>query len=120
MNLSHFKLERINLNMHSKMLIIAIFDALVAQFYFDSLPFEFKFSISVAILPIYYYFDRTLNPIKTGFYVMSVGLIFRTLTQANLYGSFAGAFWSDFPFAIRSKREKLFLVPSLSSMSVYV
>jgi two-component system sensor histidine kinase YcbA len=80
------------------MLIIAIFDALIAQFYFDSLPFEFKFSISVAILPIYYYFDRTLNPIKTGMYVMTVGLLFRTVTQANLYGSFSGAFWGDFPF----------------------
>jgi len=98
MELSRFKLENINMNNHTKMLIIAIFDALIAQFYFDSLPFEFKFSISVAILPIYYYFDRTLNPIKTGIYVMVVGLAFRTLTQANVYGSFEAAFWSDFPF----------------------
>lgn len=92
------RLEKMNLNMHSKMLIIAIFDALIAQFYFDSLPFEFKFSISVAILPIYYYFDRSLNPFKTGLYVMTIGLAFRTLTQANVYGSFSAAFWSDFPF----------------------
>lgn len=92
------RLEKMNLNMHSKMLIIAIFDALIAQFYFDSLPFEFKFSISVAILPIYYYFDRSLNPFKTGLYVMTVGLAFRTLTQANVYGSLSAAFWSDFPF----------------------
>jgi len=92
------RLERINLNMHSKMLIIAIVDALIAQFYFDSLPFEFKFSISVAVLPIYYYFDRSLNPVKTGIYVMTVGLLFRTLTQYNIYGSFEAAFWSDFPF----------------------
>lgn len=93
-----FRFERVNINMHTKMLIIAIFDALIAQFYFDSLPFEFKFSISVAILPIYYFFDRSLNPIKTGLYVMTVGLLFRTLTQANIYGSFSAAFWSDFPF----------------------
>lgn len=92
------RLENLNMNMHSKMLIIAIFDALIAQFYFDSLPFDFKFSISVAILPIYYYFDRTLNPFKTGLYVMTVGLAFRTLTQVNVYGSLSAAFWSDFPF----------------------
>lgn len=93
-----FRLDKINFQQHTKMLIIAIFDALIAQFYFDSLPFEFKFSISVAILPIYYYFDRSLNPIKTSFYVMTVGLIFRSVTQANLLGGLTAAFWSDFPF----------------------
>lgn len=98
MNLSLFNLEKNTLNTHTKMLIIALVDALIAQFYFDSLPFEFKFSISVAVLPIYYYFDRTLNPFKTALYVTLVGLAFRTLTQVNIYGSFADAFWSDFPF----------------------
>ena len=92
------KIDKFNMSIHMKMLVIAVFDALVAQFYFDSLGFEFKVSISVAILPIYYYFDRTLNPVKTSLYVTSIGLLFRTVTQANLYGSFSAAFWSDFPF----------------------
>lgn len=92
------KIERFDLKQHTKMLIIAIFDALIAQFYFDAVPFEFKFSISVAILPIYYYFDRSLNPIKTGFYVTTVGLAFRTLTMANRLGGFEAAFRSDFAF----------------------
>jgi len=79
------------------MFIIAFFDALIAQFYYDNVPFEFKFSISVAILPVYYYFDRSLNPIKTGLYVTTVGLAFRTLTQANALGLYQ-AFWQDFNF----------------------
>jgi len=82
---------------HTKMFIIAFFDALIAQFYYDNVPFEFKFSISVAILPVYYYFDRSLNPIKTGLYVTTVGLAFRTLTQANALGLYQ-AFWQDFNF----------------------
>lgn len=98
MQLNVQKLERFNMSVHMKMLFIAIFDALIAQFYFDSLPFEFKISISVAILPVYYYFDRSLNPIKTSVYVTIIGLVFRTLTQSSLYGGFFVAFWADFPF----------------------
>lgn len=90
--------DRVDFNRHTKMLVIAIFDALISQFYFDSLPFDFKFSISVAILPIYYYFDRKLNPIITSLYVLVVGLLFRTLTMANVAGGFQEAFWLDFPF----------------------
>lgn len=92
------RIDKFNMSIHMKMLVIAVFDALVAQFYFDSLGFEFKVSISVAILPVYYYFDRTLNPVKTSIYVTIIGLLFRTVTQGNLYGSFSAAFWSDFPF----------------------
>lgn len=93
-----FYIKSYEVKQHTKMFIIAIFDALIAQFYFDAVPFEFKFSISVALLPIYYYFDRSLNPIKTSLYVTSIGIIFRTLTQANVMGGMAIAFWSDFNF----------------------
>lgn len=92
------RFAKIDFKQHGKMLIIAVFDALIAQFYFDAVPFEFKFSISVAILPIYYYFDRTLNPVKTSFYVTIVGLIFRTFTLSNRLGGFEAAFKSDFAF----------------------
>lgn len=93
-------LKSYKVKQHTKMFIIAFFDALIAQFYFDTLPFEFKFSISVAILPIYYYFDRSLNPITTSIYVTIVGLVFRTLTQANALGSFENAFYSDVYFVL--------------------
>ncbi len=92
------KIEKFYDSVYFKMLLIGIFDAIIAQFYFDSLPFDFKFSISVAILPIYYYFDRKLNPIKTSIFVAIIGLLFRSVTQINIYGSLSVAFWSDFPF----------------------
>lgn len=93
-----FDSKSYEIKQHTKMFVIAFFDALIAQFYFDALPFEFKFSISVAILPIYYYFDRSLNPIKTALYVTTVGIAFRTFTQANALGSLSEAFWVDFNF----------------------
>lgn len=93
-----FYIKSYEVKQHTKMFVIAIFDALIAQFYFDAVPFEFKFSISVALLPIYYYFDRSLNPIKTSLYVTSIGIVFRTLTQARVMGGMAIAFWSDFNF----------------------
>lgn len=96
--MNRFKWDRMSLSTSRKMLIIAIFDALIAQFYFDSLPFDFKFSISVAILPVYYYFDRSLNPVKTGLHVMVVGLLFRSVTMAARYGGLVNAFMADFPF----------------------
>ena len=95
---SLYQIEKFDKSLHLKMFVIAIFDAIISQFYFDALPFEFKFSISVAVLPVYYYFDRTLNPFKTALYVGIIGLGFRTFTQANLFGSFSAAFLGDFPF----------------------
>lgn len=81
-----------------KMLVIALVDAIVAGFNLKIFPFDFTINLAVAILPIYYYLDRRLNPIVTSFFITSIGLVFRTFTGFYYYGTFSLAFWSDFNF----------------------
>ncbi len=81
-----------------KMFVIASVDAVLAGFYLRIFPLDYTINLAVAILPIYYYFDHQINPIKTAMWIASVGLIFRTLTGVYFYGSFQLAFWTDFPF----------------------
>ncbi len=90
--------QSLNRNLIIKMVIIGLLDALLASFKLSAFPWGFTINLSVAILPIYYYFERNLNPIVTSWFVASIGLIYRTLTGYYFYGSFASAFWSDFNF----------------------
>ncbi len=97
-NIKDNMLSDIVVSDRTKMFFIAIFDAIISQFYYIYPELGFKFSISVAILPIYYYFDKKLNPFKTGIYIMIIGLIFRTVSGIGSVGVLEG-FLTDFPFA---------------------
>jgi two-component system sensor histidine kinase YcbA len=54
--------------------------------------------LAVVILPIYYYLDRKLVPIKTAIFISTFGLLFRTVTGYYYYGSLQSAFMADFNF----------------------
>ncbi|GAU77232.1 HAMP domain-containing sensor histidine kinase [Fusibacter sp. 3D3] len=81
-----------------KMIVIAMVDAIVSGFSMNILPSHYTINLGVAILPIYYYFDRRLNPIVASLFIASIGLLFRTFTGYYYYGSFEAAFWADFNF----------------------
>lgn len=81
-----------------KMTMIALVDAILANFYLRIFPLDFTINLAVAILPIYYYLERKLNPITTAVFVSLIGLAFRTVTGFYYYGSFFDAFWRDFNF----------------------
>lgn len=81
-----------------KMIVIAMVDAIVSGFNLKIFPFDFTINLAVAILPIYYYLDRRLNPIVTSLFIASIGLLFRTFTGYYYYGGFEAAFWADFNF----------------------
>ncbi len=81
-----------------KMIVIAVVDAIVSGFSMNILPTAYTINLGVAILPIYYYFERRLNPVVTSLFIASIGLLFRTFTGYYYYGSFEAAFWADFNF----------------------
>ena len=83
---------------NKKMILIALIDAFASQIYMQIFPQGFPISLSVAILPIYYFFDRKLNPRITAVYIGAIGLTFRTITRFAYYGGFAKAFLADFNF----------------------
>ena len=73
-------LEDLNQNQVKKMLLIACIDAIISGFFLKIFPFDYTINLAVAILPIYYYFDKKLVPAYTSICIALVGLIFRTLT----------------------------------------
>lgn len=79
-----------------KMLFIALIDALTLQVYLDLFSDDFRISLAVLILPIFYYFDEELNPLFTGFLVGIVGLLFRSILGAGAYGSVFNALIIDY------------------------
>ncbi len=91
-------IKEFNVIQIQKMVVIAIVDAIVSGFNLKIFPFDYTINLAVAILPIYYYLDRRLNPIVTSVFIASIGLVFRTVTGYYYYGSFEGAFWADFNF----------------------
>lgn len=78
-----------------KMLLIALVDAITTQIYLDMFVGGFRIGISVIILPIFYYFDRKINPLICAMYVGFVGLIFRGIIGIPEYGSFQAALQLD-------------------------
>lgn len=82
----------------NKMILIGLIDAFSSQILMQLFHQGFAVSIAVAILPVYYFFDRKLNPMIVSLYIGTIGLIFRTFTMYGYYGSLAGAFWGDFNF----------------------
>lgn len=89
----HFQWEQTK-----KMFLIAIVDAIISGFYLKIFPFDYTINLAVVILPIYYYLDRHLVPIKTAFFISTFGLMFRTVTGYYYYGSLQSAFSADFNF----------------------
>ena len=78
-----------------KMLLIALVDAITTQIYIDMFVGGFRIGISVIILPIFYYFDRKINPLICAFFVGVVGLLFRGVIGITEYGSFLQALQLD-------------------------
>jgi len=66
-----------------KMIFIALIDAIATQVFVSLFPGGFRISLSVAILPVFYYFDDELNPLTTAFFISTIGLIFRALVNVN-------------------------------------
>jgi two-component system sensor histidine kinase YcbA len=83
-----------------KISIITLLDAITSQIYIGYDLNGFRISMSVIILPIYYYFNPTLNPILTSLFIGSFGLIFRGIIGMGIYGSFFSALQADFPIFI--------------------
>ncbi len=84
------------MNKTKKMLLIALVDAITTQIYIDMFVGGFRIGVSVIILPIFYYFDRKINPLVCALYVGIVGLLFRGLIGIPEYGSFQAAMQLDY------------------------
>ncbi len=84
------------MNKSKKMMLIALVDAITTQIYLDMFVGGFRIGISVIILPIFYYFDRKINPLICAMYVGFIGLIFRGFIGIPEYGSFQAALQLDF------------------------
>ncbi|MBF4692740.1 sensor histidine kinase [Fusibacter ferrireducens] len=91
-------MQEFNIIQIQKIIVIATVDAIISGFSMNILPTAYTINLAVAILPIYYYFDRRLNPVLTATFIASIGLLFRTFTGYYYYGSFEAAFWADFNF----------------------
>ncbi len=78
------------------MLIISIIDALTSQIFLDMFVVNFRISVSVIILPIFYYYNREVNPIVNSFFVGIIGLIFRSALTRISINSFAAGFAVDY------------------------
>ena len=66
-----------------KMIFIAIVDAIATQIFISIFPGSFRISLSVAILPVFYYWDNKLNPLKTAVFISLIGLLFRGLVNVK-------------------------------------
>lgn len=66
-----------------KMIFIAIVDAIATQIFISIFPGSFRISLSVAILPVFYYWDNNLNPLKTAVFISCIGLLFRGLVNVK-------------------------------------
>lgn len=83
-------------NLIRKMIIISLFDALTSQIFLDLFVVNFRISVSVIILPIFYYFNRDVNPIVNSFFVGVFGLIFRSSLTRIALNSFTAGFVVDY------------------------
>jgi len=84
----------------TKISIIALLDAITSQIYIGYDLNGFRISMSVIILPVYYYFNPTLNPIITSFGIGLFGLLFRGIIGIGVFGSFMAAAAADFPIFV--------------------
>lgn len=84
------------MNKYKKMMLIALVDAIASLINFNILIGGFRIMLSVVVLPLFYYFDRKINPLICGFFVGVVGLLFRGLVGIPVLG-FAEALRVDFP-----------------------
>lgn len=83
-----------------KISIIALLDAITSQIYIGYDLNGFRISLSVIVLPVYYYFNPTLNPIITSIGIGLFGLLFRGIIGIGVYGTFMAAMLADFPIFI--------------------
>lgn len=83
-----------------KISIIALIDAITSQIYIGYDLNGFRISMSVIILPVYYYFNPTLNPVITSIGIGLFGLVFRGIIGIGVFGSFMAAMLADFPIFI--------------------
>lgn len=67
-----------------RMLFIAVVDAIATQLYINIFGDAFRISLAVAILPVFYYIDKELNPLYTGFFIALAGLFFRGFVNLNV------------------------------------
>ncbi len=88
------------MSMVKYMLFIAVFDAFLSQIFLDVLVADFRISLSVAILPVFYYFEHKLNPMITALFIGATGLLFRGVLGTGAYASFTEATLVDFPILV--------------------
>jgi len=81
---------------YRKMLIIAIVDALTTEVYIDLFMDNFRISVSVIILPIFYYFNRKVNPVICSFFVGTIGIFFRGIISYLTMGNFIYGIVADY------------------------
>ena len=85
-----------NLENYKKMLIISMIDALTAEVYIDLLTDNLRISVSVIILPIFYYFNRKVNPVICSFFVGGMGIFFRGIVSYLSTGDFTYGIVTDY------------------------
>lgn len=78
-----------------KILLIALIDSIFTQVFINIIPGFFRFSLAVAILPVFYYFDEELNPLITAVFISIFGVTFRTLINLNTTISTIDFFYQD-------------------------
>lgn len=79
-----------------KMILISMIDALTSQIFIDMLAVNFRISVSVIILPIFYYYNRDVNPIVNSVFIGVFGLVFRSGLTRIAINSFAAGFVVDY------------------------
>lgn len=71
------------MNKIKKIFIIALIDAITAQIFINMFSGNFRISLAVAILPVFYYFNRELNPIITAIVITMFGFLFRSIINVG-------------------------------------
>lgn len=77
------------------MMIIAVIDAVTSQIYLTHFYNGFRISVSVLILPVFYYFYKNIHPILMAIWLGAFGLLFRGIIGASLFGGFSQAVAAD-------------------------
>lgn len=80
--------------------MIALIDAITTQIYLDMFVGGFRIGVSVILLPIFYFFDRKINPLICALFVGVVGLFFRGLVGLPVYELFWSGVQADFPIFV--------------------
>lgn len=78
------------------MAFIAIIDAVTSQIYLAHFYNGFRISISVLILPVFYYFYKNIHPVIMALWIGLFGLVFRGLIGFGAFGGFLNAVLADF------------------------